>query len=93
MIRVSMHFRKVLDLTNPRVVKYVEKLLKIPDGVKKILSSPSASAPLKEAQIINKWATSQNFEAIKVWSVKGTNEINYLIIKGVPMLEETSKIE
>jgi hypothetical protein len=42
---------------------------------------------------VRKITDTTNFEAIKVWSVKGTNEINYLIIKGVPMLEETSKIE
>jgi hypothetical protein len=91
MLRINIYFNRVLDLTNPRVVKAVERILNRPGAVDKVFNAPSGVV-LEEAKIINEWARNSGYEAIKVWSVQAMNEINYLIINGRPVIEEVSPL-
>lgn len=91
LLRVQIYLNKVLDLTNPRVVSYVEKSINKPGAVQKIMSAPSGQT-LKEAITINDWAVKNGYDAIKVFSTQAAGEINYLIINGQPIIDQATRV-
>ena len=92
-IRVHFHFARVLDLTNPKVVSAVTRRARLAEGWLNRIYAWKGGDPSDEARALRQWATSNGWEALKVYSTRVSDSANYVIFNAQqPVLEAVESI-